>query len=72
MSAFVKMGVRYRVVGAHKHRWGEGKVHLEFWDGLNRMWTLACRANSHGNYHASELNPSTPITCKVCLKKDPR
>ena len=73
-SMFTRLGVRYRLVGTGKSRWSEGKVHLQHWSREWKQWVLACRPNyGISAYFTHEIDDlSTPITCKTCIKKDPR
>lgn len=73
--SFVKKGVRYKLVRTHANRWSEGKVHLQYYDKLNRTYVDACRPRpeSFGGYFSRDVEDiTTPITCKKCAKKDPR
>jgi hypothetical protein len=74
-TKFTVMGVRYRLVATGGSRWGEGKVHLQFWSRDWKEWVLACRPSTGTSaYFTSphDLPLSMPITCKTCIKRDPR
>lgn len=73
-AMFTKMGVRYRLAGTGKNRWSEGKVHLQYWSKDWREWILSCRPSPGiSAYYTHEIDDiETPITCKTCIKKDPR
>ena len=69
---FARMGVRYKFVTTHKNRWSDGKVHIMFFRRENRDWRLLCRPNDVNGYFCHDLTYEEPITCKLCLKQDPR
>ena len=74
VSTFTKRGVRYRCVATTKSRWSEGKVHLQIWSREHRDWVLACRPSDAGtlhSYNVAQIEP-TEVTCRSCLKRDPR
>lgn len=71
---FTKLGVRYQCYETYGNRWGPGKVHLQYWNREHRQWVLLCRPKDAGmfsGYHGHDIE-LTDITCKTCIKKDPR
>lgn len=72
---FIKQGVRYRFFKTHANRWSNGKVHLQFWSKPDKQYALVCKPNDVGafsGYYGMALEEEEPLTCKSCIKKDPR
>lgn len=74
IDRFKKLGVSYSFFRTHPNRWGEGKVHLRFWSKEHRQWVLLCRPSDVGGFsgHYGEEIDTAEVTCKKCIKKDPR
>ena len=76
-ETFTKQGVRYRFFKTHPNRYGDGKVHLQRWHGKPyRQWVLLCKPSDlgmdFGGYFGTELDTAEIVTCKRCIKLDPR
>lgn len=65
-EAFVRRGVRYKLASTRPNRWGSGKIHVLYYDRLNKMWRLVCRRRP-GAYAMVDDEPrNTPVTCTTC------
>lgn len=63
-TAYVRQGVRYRRVRTRDNSWGPGKVHIAWWDSLNKMWMPHCR---HFNVHnTDDMSKDQAVDCKEC------
>lgn len=76
VEIFERLGVRYRHFKTHPNRWSDGKVHLQRWYGKPyKEWVLLCKPSDlgvgFGGYFGTEVEPEK-LTCKKCIKLDPR
>jgi len=72
---FTKLGVRYRFFRTYPNRWGDGRVHLQFWSKTHKQYALVCNPSDVGSfsgYHGYELMDPAELTCKLCIRSDPR
>lgn len=65
---FVRSGVRYAKMQTYPHSYGEGKVHLLYWDSLNKQWRISCCDKLELDYHAHRVDDTVEVTCKKCPK----
>lgn len=41
--SYTRLGVHYHKVRSYPSRYSNGRVHVEFWDKLNKVWRMVCR-----------------------------
>lgn len=68
--------IPYKVLKAHPHRYGSGKVHYlvnqEQLPSIDRHWYALCTGPNileWAGIHGEEVDPMTPVTCRKCIKK---
>lgn len=72
--SYVRLGVRYKRLRNHPHRWGDGKVHVMIWRRDWRQWVKACRFDDVSALSAvrgEDVPDDEPVTCKACARVEP-
>jgi hypothetical protein len=67
-------GVRYHKAQSRGGRWGEPKVHVEYYHtGIKDWWPVCSRQESTGfGYGWQEVPDDEVVTCKLCLRVQDR
>lgn len=74
-ATFTRLGQRHRFFATYPSRFSKGKVHFEVWSPTHKQWIIKCDMTNHGafsGYHGRTLDEPAEVTCKKCLRLDPR